>query len=80
TYVQVDGFQPVYAIADEDLERENEQKTSSVHFLRFEFTPEMIAAFKAGAAVAIGIDHPHYQARIDEIAPQVQAALARDFA
>ncbi|MCS6945266.1 MAG: DUF3501 family protein [Sutterellaceae bacterium] len=80
TYMQVDGFARVYAIADEDLQRENEQKTSSVHFLRFEFTPEMIAAFKAGAAVAIGIDHPNYQARVDEIAPQVQAALARDFA
>lgn len=80
TYVQVSGFARVYAIADEDLERENEQKTSSVHFLRFEFTPPMVDAFKRGDPVAIGIDHPHYQARVDEIAPQVQAALARDFA
>ena len=78
-YVQVDGHAKVYAIADEDLERENDEKTSSVHFLRFEFTPPMIAAFKGGAAVAMGIDHAHYRARIDEIAPQVQAALARDF-
>jgi hypothetical protein len=78
-YVQVDGAARVYAIADEDLERENEHKTSSVHFLRFEFEPEMIAAFRQGAAVAIGIDHPHYAVRIDEVAPQVQGALAQDF-
>jgi hypothetical protein len=79
-YVQVDGHPRVHAIADEDLQRENEQKTSSVHFLRFEFTPEMIAAFKGGAAVAMGIEHALYRARVDEIAPQVQAALAQDFA
>ncbi len=80
TYVQVDAQAKVYAIADEDLERENDEKTSSVHFLRFEFSPPMIAAFKGGAAVAIGIDHPHTSVRIDEIAPNVQTALARDFA
>jgi len=79
TYVQVDGFARVYAIADEDLERENEEKTSSVHFLRFEFEPEMIAAIREGAALALGIDHPEYAARIDEVAPQVQSALAEDF-
>jgi len=78
-YVQVDGHAKVYAIADEDLDRENEEKTSSVHFLRFEFSPEAIAAFKGGAAVAMGIDHPAYAARVDEVAPQVQTALARDF-
>lgn len=79
-YVQVDGHAKSYAIADEDLERENDEKTSSVHFLRFELTPQMIASFKGGAAVAAGVDHPSYTARIDELAPQVQAALARDFA
>jgi uncharacterized protein YggL (DUF469 family) len=79
-YVQVDGHAKTYAIADEDLERENDEKTSSVHFLRFEFTPAMIAAFKAGAAVAVGCDHPAYAMRIDEIAPMVQTALVRDFA
>jgi hypothetical protein len=78
-YIQVDGAARVYAIADEDLERENEHKTSSVHFLRFEFEPAMIAAFRQGAAVALGIDHPHYAVRIDEVAPQVQGALAQDF-
>jgi hypothetical protein len=78
-YMQVDGTARVYAIADEDLERENEQKTSSVHFLRFEFEPAAIAGFRQGAAVAIGIDHPECAVRIDELAPQVQGALAQDF-
>jgi hypothetical protein len=79
-YVQVDGQQKVYAIADEDLERENEEKTSSVHFLRFEFDPPAVAAIRQGAAIAMGIDHPNYAVRLDEVAPQVQSALARDFA
>jgi hypothetical protein len=78
-YVQVDGQPRVYAIADEDLARENEEKTSSVHFLRFEFEPAAIAAWKAGAAVAVGIDHPHYAVRLDEVAPEVQSSLAGDF-
>ena len=78
-YVQVDGQPRVYSIADEDMERENEEKTSSVHFLRFEFEPAAIAAWKAGAAVALGVDHPHYALRLDEVAPQVQSSLARDF-
>jgi hypothetical protein len=80
TYVQVDGFDRVYAIADEDLERENDEKTSSVHFLRFEFTPPMIEGLKKGAALAVGIDHPNYHVRVDEVAPNVQASLAKDFA
>jgi len=80
TYVQVDGFDKVYAIADEDLERENEEKTSSVHFLRFEFTPAMIDGLKKGAAFGVGIDHPNYPVRVDEVAPNVQAALVKDFA
>jgi hypothetical protein len=79
-YMQVDGHAKVYASADEDLERENEEKTSSVHFLRFEFAPPMIASFRGGAAVAVGIDHLNYSARVDELAPEVQAALAKDFA
>jgi hypothetical protein len=79
-YIQVDGHEKVYAIADEDLERENEEKTSSVHFLRFEFSPQMIASFKGGAAVAIGCDHANYGVRIDEIGPDAQASLVRDFA
>lgn len=78
-YVEVDGFSQVYAIADEDLPRENEEKTSSVHFLRFEFAPPMIHAFQQGSAVALGVDHPNYSVRLDEVAPEVQASLARDF-
>jgi hypothetical protein len=78
-YVQVDGQPKVHAIADEDLERENEEKTSSVHFLRFEFDPPAIAAIRQGAAIAMGIDHPNYAVRLEEVAPQVQSALARDF-
>jgi hypothetical protein len=79
-YLQVAGHDKVYAIADEDLDRENESKTSSVHFLRFEFTPSMIAGFRAGEPLAAGIDLPAYRVRLDEVAPTTQAALARDFA
>jgi Protein of unknown function (DUF3501) len=78
-YVEVDGFSKVYAIADEDLPRENDEKTSSVHFLRFEFEPAMIRAFQQGSAVALGVDHPNYTVRLDEVAPEVQASLAKDF-
>lgn len=59
-WVQVEGGEKVYAIADEDLERENEQKTSAVHFLRFEFSPQDIARLKDGAPFKIGVDHPNY--------------------
>ncbi len=79
-YLQVDGQAKVFAIADEDLKRENEEKTSSVHFLRFEFDSAAIAAAKAGAALAVGVEHPHYSARVDKLASNVQAALIRDFA
>jgi hypothetical protein len=77
--MQVGGFAPVHAIADEDIERENESKTSAVHFLRFEFTAPMIAAFQGAAPVAIAIEHPRYRVRIDEIDPKIQGALAHDF-
>jgi hypothetical protein len=76
--LRVGGGPPVHAIADEDLDRSNEQKTSSVHFLRFELTPDMIAAFKGGRDVAIGIDHPDY--RVETVLAQpVREALAADF-
>ncbi len=68
-WVQVMDYARVYAIADEDLERENEEKTSSVHFLRFELTPEMAAAAKSGAVLAMGVDHVAYMAEL--IVPQV---------
>ena len=78
TWVRVEGCKAVYAIADEDLERENEQKTSSVHFLRFELTEEMAAALKYGVSLAIGVDHPNYTAKLDPVSPEVRTALARD--
>jgi hypothetical protein len=78
-YIEVGGQPRVVAIADEDLDRATEEKTSSVHFLRFELPPAAIAQFKRGEPVALGIDHPRYEARIDRIAPEVQAALAKDF-
>jgi len=80
TWVRVEGCAPVYAIADEDLERETDEKTSSVHFLRFELTDEMVAALKYGMALAVGIDHPHYRAEIDPVPAAVRAALLADLA
>ena len=78
TWVRVDDFDKVFAIADEDLERENETKTSSVHFLRFELTGEMREALKSGAALGMGIDHPEYTFTLEEVAPETQASLAID--
>jgi len=78
TWVRVEGCAPVYAIADEDLDRETEEKTSSVHFLRFELTDEMAEALKYGMTLSIGVDHPHYTARVDPVAAEVRAALVRD--
>jgi hypothetical protein len=75
----VAGFPPVFAIADEDMERENEQKTAAVHFLRFEFTPQMIAAAKNGAALSAGVDHPQYHAETGALADAVRASLVADF-
>jgi len=76
-WLRVGGGAPVPAISDEDLDRSNEQKTSSVHFLRFELTPDTIAAFKGGQDVTIGIDHPDYRAET-VLAPPVREALAAD--
>lgn len=78
-WVQVNGFERVWAIADEDLERENEQKTSAVHFLRFELTPEMVAAAKADAVIAMGISHEAYAHTVDSVPDSVRAALIADF-
>jgi hypothetical protein len=78
TWVRVEGCPPVYAIADEDLERETEEKTSSVHFLRFELTREMIESLKYGVALAVGIDHPHYCAKVDPLPVEIRAALLND--
>ena len=76
-WARVAEFGPVWAIADEDLERENETKTSAVHFLRFELTPAMIAAAKRGAAISIGIDHPNYRHEL-VLPAAVRDSLAAD--
>ncbi|MBP6276671.1 MAG: DUF3501 family protein [Limnohabitans sp.] len=76
-FVEVEGHARVYAIADEDLDRETEEKTSAVHFVRFELTPVMCAAVKAGAGVKLGCDHTHYPSHID-IAADTLASLAGD--
>ena len=78
TYMQVGDMDKVYAIADEDMPRENQEKTSAVHFLRFELTTDMIAAVKSGALIAAGIDLPAYTVHLPEIAPQTQASLVDD--
>ena len=77
-WVRVDGHDKVFAIADEDLEREDESKTSSVHFMRFELSQEMAAAVKAGADIAMGSDHPAYEYRVDSVDPEVRDSLAAD--
>ena len=79
-FLQVEGEPPVYAIADEDLERENEQKTSAVHFVRFELTPAMKAKLRDGAALQIGCDHPNYPVPTQAIEPKVRATLMKDLA
>lgn len=78
-WVQVEGCQRVWAIADEDLERENEKKTSSVHFLRFELADEMVAGLKYGMSLSVGIDHVHCQAAI-EVVRETRDALIKDLA
>lgn len=78
-WAQVAGFAKIRPVADEDLERTTEEKTSSVHFLRFEFTPEMIRAVTAGADIGIGIDHPEYQYQMEKLPRAVRDALAADF-
>jgi len=77
-WVQVQGNPRVYAIADEDLERETSEKTSSVHFLRFELDASMKRALKDGAAIAMGVDHPRYQASVQPVPQAVRVSLLRD--
>jgi hypothetical protein len=78
TWVQVEGCARVYAVADEDLDRDDGVKTSAVHFLRFELTPEMVAALKYGVGLGIGVDHPEYRAEIPRVGAETRAALAAD--
>ena len=77
-WVQVQDCACVYAIADEDLARENDVKTAAVHFLRFELETPMICALKAGASLAIGIDHPQYAAQVRAVNVATAASLAQD--
>ncbi|MEJ2531852.1 MAG: DUF3501 family protein [Halioglobus sp.] len=77
-WLQVEGCDRVYPIADEDLERDNADKTSSVHFLRFELAPTMIAAVHSGAAITAGIDHPAYTIDGVILDPAVRDSLAND--
>jgi hypothetical protein len=76
-FVEVEGHARVYALADEDMERENDEKTSAVHFLRFELSPAMRAAVKAGAAVKLGCDHTNYPAHL-AMPAETLASLAGD--
>lgn len=79
-WVQVVDFDRVYAIADEDMDRTDETKTSAVHFMRFELTPEMASSVKAGAAISMGIDHEHYAESVEPVAEVIRDALAQDLA
>jgi hypothetical protein len=79
-WVEVAGHSRVYAIADEDLERDTAEKTSAVHFLRFELDPAMVRALKEGAALAVGVDHPEYGHTLGTVEPAVRASLVGDLA
>ena len=78
-YIQVEGFEKVHPIANEDLERETEEKTSSVHFLRFEFSAEMIAAWRHGCAVLAGVEHQAYLIPAIELQDGIRGCLQHDF-
>ena len=78
-WVRVEGFDKVHAIADEDLERSNDEKTASVHFLRFEPSGEMHAALRAGVGLAVRVDHRHYSATVAITDSQAKASLVSDF-
>ena len=79
-WLRVAGFDKVRPISNEDLDRSTDDKTASVHFMRFELTPDMVAAAKAGAALAAGIDHPNLNVSLDPLPEPQRAALAADLA
>ena len=79
-WVRIDGSESVYAIADEDMDRETEEKTSAVHFMRFELGEEMVAAIKAGASLSMGISHANYTHEVEPVAAPVRDALLADLA
>lgn len=78
-WLRVHGFDPVFAIADEDMERANEDKTSAVHFMRFEFSDDMVTAAKAGAALGAGISHSEYTQQLVPLPDEIHTALLQDF-
>ena len=78
-WIQIDGHDKVYAIADEDMDREDEDKTSSVHFMRFEFSPEMVEAARGGAAINMGVDHDNLTVDVTPVSEDTRQALAADF-
>lgn len=78
TWVQVEGFSKVFAITNEDLERETEEKTSAVHFMRFELEPDMVAAAKQGSAINVGIDHPNYMHAVSPVPENYRQVLQED--
>ena len=77
-WMQVEGFDKVFAIADEDLERDTEEKTSAVHFMRYELAEDMVKAVKAGADISAGVDHENYKAEINPVATNIRDSLASD--
>ena len=77
-WIKVGDSEPVHPIANEDLERETEDKTASVHFVRFELTPEMVELAKSGAGISAGIDHPQYTHHVDKIPENIQKSLVND--
>jgi len=77
-FVEIEGQSRVYALADEDLERSNDEKTSAVHFLRFELSVPMKTALKSGAQMKIGCDHPEYLAQLNDLVPETLASLVKD--
>ena len=78
TWMMIEGHDKVFPISDEDLERETEEKTSSVHFMRFELTSDMVNAVKTGAAISSGIDHERYSVTVDALSEGMRASLADD--
>lgn len=77
-WVMVEGCDKVWSIADEDLERSNDEKTSAVHFLRFELNEDMVSALKYGVSLAIGVDHPEYSVAVDPIPTNIRTCLTGD--
>ncbi len=78
-WARVEGHAPVQAIANEDLERSTEKKTSAVHFMRFEFTPAMIGALKQGASLSFGVEHAHCNHSVEPVSAAIRASLLADF-